>query len=145
MKQRITVEQLMELTEEQRANLRKWWQPQLFDVITTMDEDTTSFHETNTFCVTSIEDGLLIDVRFDAILFKEDSLPLLSTGQCIDYLGDILISLKLDTCGWVIESKGMITRKCDSCGTEEKFECTDERSYYEEPIDALWELIKENK
>ena len=58
MKQRITVDQLQELTEEQKQRLRGWWKP---------------------------EEGDLVYNKFFNE-FKQEELPLLDIGQMIELL-----------------------------------------------------------
>jgi hypothetical protein len=71
MKQRITVEQLQELTEEQQQKLREWWEPQ----------DGDMFFRNNRIQICDI--GYHHD--------KDECLPLLDIGQMIELL--------LDKCG----------------------------------------------
>lgn len=66
MKQRITVEQLNELTEEQKEKLREWWEPADGDVF---------FRNGR---VQVCDEGYYHD--------KENCYPLLSTGQMIELL-----------------------------------------------------------
>jgi hypothetical protein len=60
MKQRITIDQLQELTEEQQQRLEEWWKP---------------------------EEGDLVYNKFFNE-FKQEELPLLDIGQMIELLRD---------------------------------------------------------
>ncbi len=71
MKERITVEQLRELTEEQQELLREWWEPQEYDVY--------YFAMFDYVCVFS---GRTEDYDPWEELYG-NSLPLLSIGQMI--------------------------------------------------------------
>lgn len=80
MKQRITVEQLQELTPEQRARLREWWEPQEYDVYV----DETCNGELSIYGILRWVDYPEIEARK-----KGKRLPLLSVGQCIELLKEI--------------------------------------------------------
>lgn len=70
MKQRISAEDLAELTPEQQERLREWWRPEVGDYIV---------HDTQGI-------GCLFgDVD---IMDKTHMLPRLSIGQCIELLKD---------------------------------------------------------
>lgn len=74
MRQRIGVEQLKQLAPSQQEKLREWWRPQLGDCIAQPDV-------TDRFI---FADELLLKG-----LVKENCLPLLSTGQCIELLFEL--------------------------------------------------------
>jgi hypothetical protein len=84
MKQRITVEQIKELSEEQRVKLLGGWKPRYFDIFWT-----GSAYDLKV--VERVEDdGLIIAVDgyfCGSREFKDDyHFPLLSIGQMIEYL-----------------------------------------------------------
>lgn len=78
MKQRITPDQLNELTPDQQNRLREWWTPQEYDI---------ALH--NGSCTSSVS-----ATGFDNRIWcgganigtKAEVLPLLSIGQCIELL-----------------------------------------------------------
>src|SRR5947209_5908467 len=76
MKQHLSKEQLLSLSEEQRQKLREWWRPSKGDLYAYLvDEDTTPY------VVTGDHE------RFDENYSQENDLvPLLSLGQCIAFL-----------------------------------------------------------
>ena len=75
MKQHITVEQLIELSKEQRQRLKEWWKPQNHDVfIYGHHSEINQIHNVEKF------------------LGKENALPLLSIGQMIELLEIELIN-----------------------------------------------------
>ncbi len=76
MKRRITVDQLQELTPEQRQKLRGLWQPTRYDIaVSTIDG---SFFEANVDWLENFRDSEA----------KELFLPLLSIGKMIELLQD---------------------------------------------------------
>jgi hypothetical protein len=84
MKQRINIEQLQELTEEQKQRLREWWKPNKYDVAIDFKYDNYEFP------VEQVCDDKLIDfVDYGEEIAdskKEDCLPLLNIGQMIELL-----------------------------------------------------------
>lgn len=79
MKQRITVEQLNELTVEQKEKLREWWKENL----KTYDVACYKFGRDNVVLVIQYSDSMhkAMDDSFNC-------LPLLSIGQMIELLRD---------------------------------------------------------
>lgn len=121
MKQRITVDQLQELTTDQQEILRRWWNPQIGDVCA------NEYNE---------EEHVVVDLD----KFQKDTefslLPLLSIGQCIELLensGRFKGLHKSDTDG---EYKVYIILNDDH----------GENDYIKsgrQLIDALWEAVKQ--
>lgn len=113
MKRRITVEQLQELTEEQKQKLRELWKPQVNDVAVFIDDDS-----------------------YDKALTKRWLLPLLDIGQMIG----LLMEKKMATERLEIESpRGLINTYTVWYGNgdfPEKYEA-------KELCDCLWEAIRE--
>ena len=72
MKERISKEQLQELSPEQQEKLRKWWKPERYDVF--------YYAPTEAICTFSGNIG-----EYMPEMFKE-TLPLLSIGQMIEML-----------------------------------------------------------
>jgi hypothetical protein len=80
MKQRVTFEDLSELTEEQKAKIKKWWEPELGDMFTEF-VDVAGLRGSNDFVISDLESFV------DSAERKNKNLvPLLSIGQMIDYL-----------------------------------------------------------
>jgi len=67
MKQRISPDQLNELTPSQQEKLREWWKPE----------------ESDTYVSPNNVEYVVADYPF---LDKKDYLPLLNIGQCIELL-----------------------------------------------------------
>jgi predicted AlkP superfamily pyrophosphatase or phosphodiesterase len=76
MKRRITVEQLQELTEEQKQRLREWWMPQCYDIYYDTIFDDYGM-------ITTDEHG---NISKYVMQNKEKLLPLLDIGQMIELL-----------------------------------------------------------
>lgn len=70
MKQHITYDQLYELSETGRENLRDWWKPQSGDLATSKDNS-----------------GFIV-YNFSLSAIKESDLPFLSIGQMIEFLDE---------------------------------------------------------
>lgn len=83
MKQRITIEQLNELTEEQKVNLREWWKPQSGDVLNSIKCGEV------VFVYADGQDRLNFDSDGYEWDIKKNCLPLISAGQMIELLDDI--------------------------------------------------------
>ena len=75
MKQRITPEQLQELTQEQREALREWWQPRFGDKYLYCSKEIGIVNEE--------EEELAKSNEVQNVVF-----PLLSIGQCIQLLAE---------------------------------------------------------
>lgn len=114
MKQRITVEQLQELTPEQREKLREWWKPEEYDLAVV-----------NGAIRGCYDDGEYTCFDFITKEFRKDSgcnitgpaYPLLSIGQCTE----------------ILSSKSTVFNN-EKCFYE---------TLEPELIDALWGAIKE--
>jgi len=123
MKQRITPEQLQELTSEQQEALRKWWKPEEWELIYVTNKGLNAFGQAmritgiNPAC-DSLPMRLYVDVG-DWCL-KSEVLPLLSIGQCIELLLD-----KEYQASWGEVLEDISYREGDS-----------------ELIDVLWEIAK---
>jgi len=99
MKQRITVEQLQELSEEQGGRLREWWRPVAGDYFTALFSGTPLNRVISN--VSKRYEGQIRDSHCN-VWEIADCLPLLSIGQCIElgyFLGihaDLTIPLYQD-------------------------------------------------
>lgn len=129
MKQRITVEQLEGLNSEQQKKLIEWWQPKKGDFY--IDYEWNMKH-----IVSSYDDEMIVDM-FEELNIKKICLPLLSIGQCIEFLIGISESICLETTDYdFTESKvgtcieDLLNNNLIGCEYE--------------LIDALWEAIKES-
>lgn len=118
MKQRITVEQLNELTDEQKERLREWWKPQTGDWCYPVNDEGYS-----DYC----DHGIVIgDVVHDfphgdfSPISYYSCLPLLSIGQMIELTESTNI-IKYNG-GWALEEDAI--------------------SFHDELCDALWEAVK---
>lgn len=80
MKQRITIEQFNELSEEQRKRLREWWKPSYGDINYCPNDDF----------------GESVVLKGDEDIFTKNVFPLLSIGQCIELLFDLGCDVDMD-------------------------------------------------
>ncbi len=93
MKQRISVDQLQELTPEQKERLREWWKPQEHDVFAarlsgmTKESDFDVYEVMKDGEITAALDPYDGHASFD----KAECLPLLSIGQCIEFLRESVV------------------------------------------------------
>ena len=121
MKQRISAEDLAELTPEQRERLREWWRPEAGDYIV---------HDTQGI-------GCLFgDVD---IMDKTHMLPRLSIGQCIELLKDKDIAT-------LQKVMRIMLAPTFTVNPLPKMECAlsdTEALAPIELIDALWQAVKE--
>lgn len=119
MKQRITVEQINELSDEQRKRLQEWWNPDINDVYTSTDKN--MLNQATVFTIEEIDSsGFIYDWRFGVAQYKNDCMPLLSIGQLIELTGATGI-LKFNG-GWALDEDAI--------------------EYHKELVDALWEEVK---
>ncbi len=123
MKQRITPEDLSQLSDEQKRKLRDWWKPKLGDMC-------VQFSEFGTTKI--ILEGNLVRVREDGEIFGkcghqyENPLPLLSIGQMIELLGE----------EW---QRKIYCSSMHDCGVYKNI------NYWkdDELVNALWEAVKQ--
>jgi len=125
VKQRITVEQLKELTPEQQERLREWWRPEEGDYIYYQPPQCLC-HSRKAMIVeldgdTEKGDAFLRDEHMYRYL-KSECLPRLSIGQCIELLNGTRIDIKRS-------------------GLNNPFTFNDKKQ--PELIDALWQTVKE--
>lgn len=99
MKQRITVEQLKELTPEQQDKLREFWQPRSLDVFASKCTD-------GTYQPYAISHWQLND----SLENKELRLPLFSIGQMIELLHSKYCDIQFETAGksWFMQITGIV-------------------------------------
>lgn len=131
MKQHITVDQLNELTADQKDRLRKWWRPLEYDlaVVNGCVRCCYDDGEYNCFAVKSKEFG-----RDHGCNITGPALPLLSAGQCIQ-----LIKYKVDDWGMTY-----MDTTCDWCVYLGPYESDHKRCWgADELIDGLWRVVKE--
>lgn len=129
MKQRITEEQLNELTEDEKEKLCDWWNPEESDWVL------GGRFGPNTICdVKNKTSEITICMECVDYSTKNNYLPLFSIGQCIDFIKkhNFEFSIGFNDFGnfWVVQFA----------------EKTIENLKYfhgEELIDALWEAVKE--
>lgn len=119
MKQHITPEQLVELGDKGRKNLKKWWKPQAGDLVVRFYSETVPPSISRFIEVYDIEGDRDIS----------DYFPLLSIGQMIELLGT-----KIDRIVRVREEWRIIT----------PIEGGSNNEYYSSELcDALWIGVKE--
>lgn len=126
MKQHITVDHLNELANDQKKLLWEWWRPQIGDMfvydgpdgmIGPMGRIITHIFEDGLFCY-----GKGIDLPGE--VYKKNCLPLLSIGQCIEFLASDLSYIDVKPHAWQVAHE----KAGDKTDTE--------------LIDALWEAVK---
>ena len=83
MKQRISPEQLQELTEEQAQKLRDWWKPERADVFFTEGRRFTVFSSTEDMLINY---GKMSEKSKKIKKQKAKSLPLLTLGQLQQFI-----------------------------------------------------------
>lgn len=110
MKQHITVEQLSELTEEQKNKLRTLWKPELGDLLYTKGYGLTevfAVQNTDTFFEKNYGYGHFDPTTIEERPIREKCLPLLSIGKMIDILENrdecLNIVKRTDLEGWGYE------------------------------------------
>ena len=139
MQQHITVEQLQELTEEQRGELRVWWNPTLgdlfvkiMDVADLVDVIHKTRFDMNTLWLEGIE-----DIGFSQSWNKNQCLPLLSIVQCIELLIDS--GYFEDNYTYCDDVLGLV--HCDGPGVDFAIGWRDSTKDVEF-TDALWQAVK---
>jgi hypothetical protein len=128
MKQRITIEQLKDLTEEQKQKLREWWKPEPGDKAV-IAEGTLNAGKEVLICS--------YDEEYDIAgweceggwgSYGKDNLePLLSIGQMIELLNYYDCDIEIQSAGatWYVMVGGHINTDNDKL------------------TDALWQAVKE--
>lgn len=88
MKQYITVEQLLEMSEEQQARLREWWEPKDADWFYGTHGGRRGTHFKKEVWILSpyTVDSGIYGASLEESPPDEDALPLLSIGQMIELL-----------------------------------------------------------
>lgn len=132
MKQRITINQLNELSVEQKGRLREWWKPKYGDFFSNgyWSNIIQSEEDGSIRCVTTDHDGCYDYER------KVDCLPLLSIGQMIDLIGEKLdrISSPYGNESHIEPGQWKVWMRSGGFWDGET----------EELADALWEAVKES-
>jgi hypothetical protein len=129
MKQRITAEQLAELTEEQKERLREWWLPKRGDLYVFEGYELVQIE----YCDRTVEDKPFIGLRDgDNDKTYNKYLPLLSIGQMIELLHTKSISVY----GGIVGNKAGV----GASPGDYFYEGFDYEA--EELTDALWEAVK---
>ena len=120
MKQRISVEDIKQLTPDQQAKLRAWWQPQDGDYFSTKYEEQF------------VGEALPINYgEYEKAKPSDSECPLLSIGQCLELLGNKLFSI---TPPWDSHNRlGTWSIWVDGQGYGEKGD---------ELINVLWQAVK---
>ncbi len=126
MKQHISPAQLQALTDEQRERLRGWWIVQEGDRFFAKGKWEDIAGESAPGCVESFD-------YYGLSCNKEDCLPLLSVGQCIQLLGAKLLHINHYHKQWQVSF--LREQK------EEELFITE--LYADDLIDALWQAVKE--
>lgn len=162
MKQHIDLFQLLELTPEQHEKLREWWNPLGWDYIAirhknsgifpcftklpTLEESGERFKPLTGIVNACHQDNEQLRITLisgnDIVCSKNDCLPLLSIGQCIELLTDLGKTSEHIAYDYMDDCRDGLIQYIDSCsplfgiywhgigsGTE--------------LIDALWQGIKE--
>lgn len=143
MKRRITIDQLNQLTCEQKVKLREWWMPKIGDAII-LDSSDLDIEDIDIVIniyskIKGIRDteDLITSYSYDADDYysKKYCLPILDIGQMIEllkqYWEHVIIEFKDDYYGNFYWDLTLHERLF--CKHIEKFEL----------VDALWEAVKE--
>ncbi len=142
MRQHITVEQLWELTPEQQERLREWWEPKKGDWHYYIKINHTDI----------ISSGFKLDIELYTN-HKEDYLPLLSIGQCIELLhgrtlnGEIGLYWSDKFSEWNVFIGGRLDPKKEyssyRLNPNKEYDGSPSSVLENELIDALWQAVKE--
>jgi hypothetical protein len=125
MKRRITIDQLNELSEEQKQRLSDWWSPNKGDW----------YYYPAINHIDVIETSLAIDLN----LIRYDHYPLLDIGQMIELLFDCRITDKYFSHSLIVR---VSKYGSDIYGNERNFEDGINESKADELADALWKAVK---
>lgn len=131
IKQRISMEQLQELTDQQKERLREWWQPHDYDIV--WDGKTDFAVECDLggqMYLANDQDGLCPPFGKDGLL------PLLSVGQCVELLQSFDEALSFN------RKTGLFPNELNVFGWEVELRLLDKWFTEKELIDALWEAVK---
>lgn len=124
MKQHITIDQLNELSDKGKERLREWWKPS----------------EGNLYAVKSKNSEYVECLVLQAWIRGEESLPLLSIGQMIEFLD------WKDMQFYLVPTKGGRYNK-DTRGRwgvqDGDYENAGKSFFAESLCDTLWEAVKE--
>jgi len=85
MQQHITIEQLNELSPKAKKKLQQWWKPQWEDVMYNPNNPEMGEHQ--------LISQWTVDLTHKA---KEECYPLLSIGQCLEFLNDYINELTIN-------------------------------------------------
>lgn len=89
MKQHITIDQLNQLSNENKVKLREWWKPQMGDCLTDGEEEYTLGTHEPSWTDGDFEDAYDVGCGCCSYaIHKKDLLPLLTIGQMIALLVD---------------------------------------------------------
>ena len=140
LKQRITPEQLAELSDEQRERLRDWWKPQAggFVVINWKQDYIGMFLVIHVYPEHVLVGGMADEVKFE----KDKVLPLLSIGQMVELLSQrrpVDISFLTNEKTWDV----MVLNDYSPKGEEGAYWGDGPDWERDELVDALWEAVKE--
>lgn len=134
MKQRITVEQLQELTDEQKERLREWWKPVAGDYFAT--PIATGSRKVIAHIAVAANGELRYFDNNGRAWNKIEMLPLLAIGQMIELLLD---AGKLETASLIINTSKNDTGVFDGWRDHEDGICISRSS---ELCDALFAAVK---
>ena len=127
VKQRITIDQLNELTDEQKQRLREWWKPQGSDIYYNTHFKTSNSIRVNEY--TNIEAGNIQNSLEGQNWLR----PLLSIGQMIELLQDKVACFNMSN---------MFARTDNSSIGLGVFKPKSFDIRADELCDALWETVK---
>lgn len=156
MKQRISVEQLNELTDEQKAKLKEWWQPEEGDIALINEQPNVCAEAQKVIVVSAFGNIITVlcqlpDIRYaerisgmgTLAISKDQLTPVFSIGQCIAFLSDKkafihnLEPVVPPLAVWGTTEVGDITKLIAQGYVAIKWEPTNLGI-----IDALWEAVK---
>ncbi len=128
MKQRITCDQLRELTDEQKERLREWWKPTMGDIIESRGEAEAviGFFE---------QDGERW-IQYAGGYASGNHLPLLSIGQMIELLANNKKRHTLEFTSSKCELREVLTN------FEDRVSIVNCVGAAAEPADALFQAVK---
>ena len=143
MKQHITIDQLNELSDKGKKKLIKWWEPKEGDKFLNWDEE-VFYGELSSSTEAESYEPDKIYFKGSAGEGKEKNLPLLSTGQMIEFLGWLDITIYAGKQPTRYMRKKYPNKNLDLWIVQDGDYENASRSFNGNCIcDALWEAVKE--
>lgn len=138
MKQRITVEQLNELTEEQKEKLREWWKPQDGDFFARRRYHVPDDSPIDEYCIGGLE--FVDSGGADTFHAEDGDIPLLSIGQMIELIKE---HDAIRYCNLMVTLHTPLIVIPHNAKDQKYADIVTEMLKQIELIDALWDAVKQ--